>query len=136
MHFESTAYALWNDIVRDVLLHNHDVTILMASQGGNRLPWQFKRKKWKGRHYAQRSVVTHVSLVQVLFWEEGLEQSEADRVRVINCTALLSGLKGSTLYLISVRAQNSAGLGPCSTPFNITTKKPRESTHKTGIYLL
>uniref|UniRef100_A0A669C120 Contactin-3 n=1 Tax=Oreochromis niloticus TaxID=8128 RepID=A0A669C120_ORENI len=57
----------------------------------------------------------------------GLEQSEADRVRVINCTALLSGLKGSTRYLISVRAQNSAGLGPCSPPFNITTKKPPPS---------
>uniref|UniRef100_A0A3Q0SQA0 Fibronectin type-III domain-containing protein n=1 Tax=Amphilophus citrinellus TaxID=61819 RepID=A0A3Q0SQA0_AMPCI len=51
-------------------------------------------------------------------------ESEADRVRVINSTALLSGLKGSTLYLISVRAQNSAGLGPCSPPFNVTTKKP------------
>uniref|UniRef100_A0A3B4UBQ3 Fibronectin type-III domain-containing protein n=1 Tax=Seriola dumerili TaxID=41447 RepID=A0A3B4UBQ3_SERDU len=61
---------------------------------------------------------------EVLFWEEGSQQSQADRVKVINSTALLSGLKGSTVYLISVRAQNSAGLGPCSPAFNITTKKP------------
>ncbi|KAI3369534.1 hypothetical protein L3Q82_007744 [Scortum barcoo] len=60
----------------------------------------------------------------VLFWETGSQQSEAERVRVINTAALLTGLKGSTLYLISVRAQNSAGLGPCSPALNITTKKP------------
>uniref|UniRef100_A0A8D0D2N1 Contactin 4 n=1 Tax=Sander lucioperca TaxID=283035 RepID=A0A8D0D2N1_SANLU len=48
-------------------------------------------------------------------------------VRVIDATSLLSGLKGSTVYLISVRAQNSAGLGPCSPAFNITTKKPPPS---------
>ncbi|TKS71089.1 Contactin-4 Brain-derived immunoglobulin superfamily protein 2 [Collichthys lucidus] len=64
---------------------------------------------------------------EVLFWEKGSQQSEAERVRVINTTALLSGLKGSTVYLISVRAQNSAGLGPCSSAFNITTKRPPPS---------
>ncbi|TNN78622.1 Contactin-4 [Liparis tanakae] len=64
---------------------------------------------------------------EVFFWEEGSEQSEAERVRVFDSTALLSGLKGSTVYLISVRAQNSAGLGPCSPAFNNTTKKPPPS---------
>ncbi|AWP03405.1 putative contactin-4-like, partial [Scophthalmus maximus] len=64
---------------------------------------------------------------EVLFWEEGARQSDADRVKVINTIALLSGLKGSTVYQISVRAQNSAGLGPCSPAFNITTKKPPPS---------
>ncbi|XP_047437898.1 contactin-4 [Mugil cephalus] len=64
---------------------------------------------------------------EVLFWEEGSQQSEGDTVRVINSTALLSGLKGSTAYQISVRAQNSAGLGPRSPAFNITTKKPPPS---------
>ncbi|XP_029288438.1 contactin-4 isoform X2 [Cottoperca gobio] len=63
---------------------------------------------------------------EVLFWEEG-SQPRAERVRVIDTSALLSGLKGSTVYLISVRAQNSAGLGPCSPAFNITTKKPPPS---------
>uniref|UniRef100_A0A4W6FQ44 Contactin 4 n=1 Tax=Lates calcarifer TaxID=8187 RepID=A0A4W6FQ44_LATCA len=67
-----------------------------------------------------------------VYWEPILPGSSngrqhADRVRVINTTALLSGLKSSTVYLISVRAQNSAGLGPCSPAFNITTKKPPPS---------
>uniref|UniRef100_A0A3Q3WFW9 Contactin 4 n=1 Tax=Mola mola TaxID=94237 RepID=A0A3Q3WFW9_MOLML len=60
----------------------------------------------------------------ILAYEKGSHQSEAKRVRIISTTALLSGLKGSTVYLISVRGQNSAGLGPCSPAFNITTKKP------------
>lgn len=72
------------------------------------------------------SVVICLSLVQVFFWEKGSQKSEAERVRIINTDALLSGLKGSTVYLISVRAQNSTGLGPCSPAFNITTRKPHE----------
>lgn len=74
--------------------------------------------------------------VQVLFWEEGSGQSDSDRVRVVSTTARLSGLRGSAVYLISVRAQNSAGLGPCSPALNITTKKPRESAHTIVIYFL
>uniref|UniRef100_A0A671Z276 Contactin-4-like n=1 Tax=Sparus aurata TaxID=8175 RepID=A0A671Z276_SPAAU len=60
-----------------------------------------------------------------LIW--GMKRSVAERVRITNTTALLTGLKGSTVYLISVRAQNSAGLGPCSPALNITTKKPPPS---------
>ncbi|XP_075997483.1 contactin-4 [Genypterus blacodes] len=64
---------------------------------------------------------------EILFREQGFLESDAERVRVMDTTALLSGLKGSTVYLISVRAQNSAGFGPCSPAFNITTKKPPPS---------
>ncbi|XP_067362041.1 contactin-4 isoform X1 [Channa argus] len=64
---------------------------------------------------------------EVLFWEEGSQQSEAEQVRVTDTAARLSGLKSSTVYLISVRAQNSAGLGPCTPAFNISTKKPPPS---------
>uniref|UniRef100_A0AAQ5X176 Contactin 4 n=1 Tax=Amphiprion ocellaris TaxID=80972 RepID=A0AAQ5X176_AMPOC len=74
-----------------------------------------------------RSSSEKIIAYEVLFWEEGSQQSDADIVRVINSSALLSGLKGSAVYLISVRAQNSAGLGPCSPSFNITTKKPPPS---------
>uniref|UniRef100_A0A7N6AA63 Contactin 4 n=1 Tax=Anabas testudineus TaxID=64144 RepID=A0A7N6AA63_ANATE len=74
-----------------------------------------------------------------VFWEavppgSRSGQSEADRVRVVSTTARLSGLKGNTVYQISVSAQNSAGLGPCSHALNITTKKPRKSTHEIMIY--
>ncbi|XP_041837602.1 contactin-4 [Melanotaenia boesemani] len=64
---------------------------------------------------------------EVFFWEEGSQRSEADKMKVINSSALLSGLKASTVYLISVRAQNSAGAGPLSPALNITTKKPPPS---------
>lgn len=69
-----------------------------------------------------------MSLLQVLCWEEGTPESDAERVRVMDTAAILSGLKGSTSYLISVRAQNSAGAGPSSPAVNVTTKKPRESS--------
>lgn len=78
----------------------------------------------------KRCLLSVVVLIQVLFWEESSQQSEADRVRVTGSMALLSGLKSSTAYLISVRAQNSAGLGPCSPSFNVTTKKPRKRAHR------
>ncbi|KAF7648648.1 hypothetical protein LDENG_00153420, partial [Lucifuga dentata] len=61
---------------------------------------------------------------EVLFWAQGSVQSEAARLSVTDTAVLLSGLTGSSVYLISVRAQNSAGFGPCSPTFNITTKKP------------
>ncbi|KAM3877982.1 contactin-4 [Diretmus argenteus] len=64
---------------------------------------------------------------EVVFWEEGTQEGGAERVRVADAAALLSGLKSSTEYMISVRAQNSAGLGPTSPTFNITTKKPPPS---------
>uniref|UniRef100_A0A4W5NSN1 Contactin 4 n=1 Tax=Hucho hucho TaxID=62062 RepID=A0A4W5NSN1_9TELE len=64
---------------------------------------------------------------EVLCWEEGMQESDAEMVRVTDPAALLSGLKGSTVYLISVRAQNSAGAGPSSPAVNVTTKKPPPS---------
>ncbi|XP_067094402.1 contactin-4 [Osmerus mordax] len=64
---------------------------------------------------------------EVLFWEEGTQESDADRLRATEAVALLSGLKGTTMYLISVRAQNSAGVGPSSLAVNVTTKKPPPS---------
>ncbi|KAM9410020.1 LOW QUALITY PROTEIN: contactin-4 [Pholidichthys leucotaenia] len=74
-----------------------------------------------------RSSSGKITAYEVLLWEDGSGQDEADRVRVIISTALLSSLKANTAYLISVRARNSAGLGPCSPPLNVTTKKPPPS---------
>ncbi|XP_015243548.1 PREDICTED: contactin-4-like isoform X2 [Cyprinodon variegatus] len=74
-----------------------------------------------------RSTTEKIIGYEVVFWKESSQQTEADRVRVTNCTALLSGLTSSTVYLISVRAQNSAGFGPSSPSFTVTTKKPPPS---------
>uniref|UniRef100_A0A8C1IDM2 Contactin 4 n=1 Tax=Cyprinus carpio TaxID=7962 RepID=A0A8C1IDM2_CYPCA len=59
--------------------------------------------------------------------EDGSPESDAERVRVPESSVIITGLKGSTLYLMSVRAHNSAGTGPSSTPISITTKKPPPS---------
>lgn len=61
-----------------------------------------------------------------------MQESDAEMVKVTDTVALLSGLMGSTLYLISVRAQNSAGAGPSSPAVNVTTKKPREFFSEMG----
>uniref|UniRef100_A0A8C2II69 Contactin 4 n=1 Tax=Cyprinus carpio TaxID=7962 RepID=A0A8C2II69_CYPCA len=59
--------------------------------------------------------------------EDGSPENDAERVRVTESSVIITGLKGSTLYLMSVRAHNSAGTGPSSTPISITTKKPPPS---------
>ncbi|XP_065135845.1 contactin-4 [Paramisgurnus dabryanus] len=64
---------------------------------------------------------------EVQWLEEGLPESDAERVRVTESSVNITGLKGSTLYLVSVRAHNSAGTGPSSAPIKITTKKPPPS---------
>ncbi|XP_016891933.1 contactin-4 isoform X2 [Cynoglossus semilaevis] len=74
-----------------------------------------------------RSSTEKIIAYEVLFWGEGSPQSEAERVKVPNTTALLSGLRGSTVYRISVRAYNSAGHGPGSTAIDVSTKKPPPS---------
>ncbi|XP_075869502.1 contactin-3 [Nelusetta ayraudi] len=64
---------------------------------------------------------------QVLYWTRGSGRSHAETLRVLHLTARLSGLKPSTVYLISVRAQNSAGPGPSSPAVSATTRKPPPS---------
>ncbi|KAJ7998557.1 hypothetical protein DPEC_G00206140 [Dallia pectoralis] len=64
---------------------------------------------------------------EVLYGEEGTLESNAEKVTVRDTAAILSGLKGNTLYQISVRAQNSAGAGPSSPALNVSTKKPPPS---------
>ncbi|RXN38388.1 contactin-4-like protein [Labeo rohita] len=61
---------------------------------------------------------------EVQWLEDGSPESDAERVRVTESSVNITGLKGSTLYLMSVRAHNSAGTGPSSAPISITTKKP------------
>uniref|UniRef100_A0AAR2K3A3 Contactin 4 n=1 Tax=Pygocentrus nattereri TaxID=42514 RepID=A0AAR2K3A3_PYGNA len=63
----------------------------------------------------------------VQWWEEGTPVSDARKEKVAGSPARITGLKGSTVYLVSVRATNSGGVGPASVPVNITTKKPPPS---------
>ncbi|XP_014802090.1 PREDICTED: contactin-6 [Calidris pugnax] len=62
---------------------------------------------------------------EVLYWTEDPKESTAGKVRVNgNVTAKnITGLKANTVYFATVRAYNTAGTGPSSTPVNVTTKK-------------
>ncbi|XP_035380323.1 contactin-4 isoform X1 [Electrophorus electricus] len=64
---------------------------------------------------------------EVLCWEEGSQEDEPRKERVAGSPALITGLKGSMLYSVSVRAHNSGGVGPATAPVGITTKKPPPS---------
>ncbi|XP_069045465.1 contactin-4 [Lepisosteus oculatus] len=64
---------------------------------------------------------------EVLFWEIGVMEKDAEKIRVTDISANITGLKGSTTYSIEVKAYNSAGTGPSSAPVNVTTKKPPPS---------
>ncbi|KAK2534240.1 hypothetical protein Q9233_004084 [Columba guinea] len=62
---------------------------------------------------------------EVLYWTDDPKESTAGKVRVnANVTARnITGLKANTVYFATVRAYNTAGTGPSSTPVNVTTKK-------------
>ncbi|XP_005989277.1 contactin-2 [Latimeria chalumnae] len=62
---------------------------------------------------------------EIRYWREGDNEAAADRVRTpgLEISARISGLKPSTLYLVAVRAYNSAGTGPASPSTKVTTKK-------------
>uniref|UniRef100_A0A672NDB8 Contactin-4-like n=1 Tax=Sinocyclocheilus grahami TaxID=75366 RepID=A0A672NDB8_SINGR len=80
---------------------------------------------WKPVH--QSGSKGQITGYEVQWLEDGSPESDAERVRVTETSVNITGLKGSTLYLISVRAHNSAGTGPSSVPITITTKKPPPS---------
>lgn len=42
-------------------------------------------------------------------------------------SVVIRDLEGSSTYYISLRAYNSAGVGPQSSIVNVTTKKPRKN---------
>ncbi|RMB99036.1 hypothetical protein DUI87_24582 [Hirundo rustica rustica] len=62
---------------------------------------------------------------EVLYWIDDPKESTAGKVRVSgNVTAKnITGLRPNTVYFATVRAYNTAGTGPSSTPVNVTTKK-------------
>lgn len=71
---------------------------------------------------------------QVLYWTDGARDPVVGRIRVSgNVTSkTLTGLKANTVYFASVRAYNTGGAGPSSPPVNVTTKKSRKYSPRSG----
>uniref|UniRef100_A0A672NS98 Contactin-4-like n=1 Tax=Sinocyclocheilus grahami TaxID=75366 RepID=A0A672NS98_SINGR len=76
---------------------------------------------WEPAHQSgSKGRITGYEVCKHQKWREGKKMVTESSVKI-------TGLKGSTLYLMSVRAHNSAGTGPSSAPISITTKKPPPS---------
>ncbi|XP_076019518.1 contactin-4 [Genypterus blacodes] len=62
-------------------------------------------------------------------WNERDKQDAASVIRTVGnkTSVLIRDLEGSSTYYVSLRAYNSAGVGPQSSVVNVTTKKPPPS---------
>uniref|UniRef100_A0A3Q2QQE1 Contactin 3a, tandem duplicate 1 n=1 Tax=Fundulus heteroclitus TaxID=8078 RepID=A0A3Q2QQE1_FUNHE len=79
------------------------------------LPWSNSRRRILG--------------YELLYWGEKEKQDAASVVRTEGnkTSVLIRDLEGSSTYYMSLRAYNSAGVGPQSSIVNVTTKKPPPS---------
>ncbi|KAM6925227.1 contactin-4 [Xenentodon cancila] len=79
------------------------------------LPWSNNRRRILG--------------YELRYWGEKEKQEPASVIRTVGnkTSVLIRDLEGSSTYYISLRAYNSAGVGPQSNTVNVTTKKPPPS---------
>uniref|UniRef100_A0A1A8P263 Contactin-3 n=1 Tax=Nothobranchius pienaari TaxID=704102 RepID=A0A1A8P263_9TELE len=66
---------------------------------------------------------------ELRYWREKDKQDAASVIRTVGnkTSVLIRDLEGSSTYYVSLRAYNSAGVGPQSNIVNVTTKKPPPS---------
>uniref|UniRef100_A0A8C4IK83 Contactin 3a, tandem duplicate 1 n=1 Tax=Dicentrarchus labrax TaxID=13489 RepID=A0A8C4IK83_DICLA len=79
------------------------------------LPWSNNRRRILG--------------YELQYWGEKHKQDTASVIRTVGnkTSVLIRDLEGSSTYYMSLRAYNSAGVGPQSSIVNVTTKKPPPS---------
>ncbi|XP_061779965.1 contactin-4-like [Nerophis lumbriciformis] len=79
------------------------------------LPWNANKKRVLG--------------YELRYWGRGEKEDAANVQRTVGnqTSTVIHGVKGSTSYYVSVRAYNTAGVGPPSGTVSITTKKPPPS---------
>uniref|UniRef100_A0A8C7Y654 Contactin 3a, tandem duplicate 1 n=1 Tax=Oryzias sinensis TaxID=183150 RepID=A0A8C7Y654_9TELE len=79
------------------------------------LPWSNNRRRILG--------------YELWYWREKQKQDAATVIRTVGnkTSVVIRDLEGSSTYYISLRAYNSAGVGPQSSIVNVTTKKPPPS---------
>uniref|UniRef100_A0A3B5QCZ2 Contactin 4 n=1 Tax=Xiphophorus maculatus TaxID=8083 RepID=A0A3B5QCZ2_XIPMA len=111
-------------------------TIYSAEEEPGRAPTRIRAKSlsasemevsWKALPWnaSKRRVLGY----ELRYWSrsEREETASVQRTSGNQTSSIISGLRGSTAYHISVRAYNTAGTGPPSTTVNVTTKKPPPS---------
>uniref|UniRef100_A0A3B3WRY4 Contactin 4 n=1 Tax=Poecilia mexicana TaxID=48701 RepID=A0A3B3WRY4_9TELE len=111
-------------------------TIYSAEEEPGRAPTRIRAKSlsasemevsWKALPWntSKRRVLGY----ELRYWSrsEREETASVQRTSGNQTSTVISGLRGSTAYHISVRAYNTAGTGPPSTTVNVTTKKPPPS---------
>ncbi|XP_067907596.1 contactin-4-like isoform X5 [Heterodontus francisci] len=79
------------------------------------VPWETNKGKVRG--------------YEIWYWADDENEETADKLRSNGniTSARVTGLKGSTMYYLMVKAYSSAGTGPASLPVNVTTRKPPPS---------
>ncbi|XP_051777292.1 contactin-4-like isoform X1 [Erpetoichthys calabaricus] len=112
------------------------VTIYSAEEEPARAPTKIRARSLSASEIevSWRPVSGNTSKRRVLgyelrYWSQDGKDETASIGRTAGnkTVAVIKGLKGSTLYHITVRAYNSAGVGPPSVTVNATTKKPPPS---------
>ncbi|XP_048879539.1 contactin-4-like isoform X1 [Brienomyrus brachyistius] len=80
---------------------------------------------WKALLLSKRRVLGY----ELRYWGKNEKDETASMLRTVGnkTSAVIQGLKGSSMYYITVRAYNTAGTGPVSIAVNVTTKKPPPS---------
>ncbi|KAM4741783.1 contactin-4 isoform 1-T1 [Anableps anableps] len=111
-------------------------TIYSAEEEPGRAPTRIRAKSlsaseievsWKALPWntSKRRVLGY----ELRYWSrsEREETASVQRTSGNQTSTVITGLRGSTTYHISVRAYNTAGTGPPSGTVNVTTKKPPPS---------
>ncbi|NWT00203.1 CNTN4 protein, partial [Mionectes macconnelli] len=78
---------------------------------------------WESQHKGR------IQGYEVRCWRHDEKEENAKRIRTVGnqTSTKVSNLRGNALYHLAVRAYNTAGTGPSSTPVNVTTRKPPPS---------
>ncbi|KAM8863962.1 contactin-4 isoform 2-T2 [Spinachia spinachia] len=111
-------------------------TIYSAEEEPSRAPARLKAKSvsaseaevtWKPLAWSnnRRRILGY----ELQYWGEKKKQDTATVIRTVGnkTSVLVRDLEGSSTYYMSLRAYNSAGVGPQSIIVNVTTKKPPPS---------
>uniref|UniRef100_A0A674PPZ4 Contactin 3a, tandem duplicate 1 n=1 Tax=Takifugu rubripes TaxID=31033 RepID=A0A674PPZ4_TAKRU len=109
-------------------------TIHSAEEEPSRAPGRLRARSvsasevevtWKPLAWSNRRILGY----ELQYWSERQKPDTASVIRTVGnkTSVLIRDLEGRCTYYVSLRAYNSAGVGPQSNTVNVTTKKPPPS---------